>query len=125
MKRTLGPSWSAEDIAAGERLAEKWKTYVASASEDESAAPFGAGRAKVAEVMARHETTLMAYPNVVAIADGICQEGDEAGQPCITVFVAERVDPATVTPEHRLPERLDGVPVQVIEAGEVGILPTK
>ncbi len=125
MKRTLVPVWSADEIAAGEGFADRWKTFAASATGDGGAAPIGAGQAKVAEVLARHEARLMTYPGVVAVADGICQDGPTAGQPCITVFVAEKIDPETTTPEHRVPDQLDGVPVQVIVAGEIGILPRK
>jgi hypothetical protein len=46
-------------------------------------------------------------------------------RPRITVFVAERIDPEPTTPEHRFPGQLDRVPVQVIVAGEIGLLPTK
>lgn len=125
MKRTLGPIWSADEVTAGEGFADRWKTFAVSATGDGGTAPISPGQAKVAEVMARHEARLMTYPGVVAVADGICQDGPAAGQPCITVFVAEWIDPETVTPEHRVPDQLDGVPVQVIVAGEIGILPTK
>lgn len=124
MKKTLGPDWSADDIAAGERFAEQWKTHAASAGGAEEA-PIGAGQAKVAEVLARHEAALLAYPHVVAVADGICREGEAAGQPCIVVYVEKVLPPEELDEASRLPEELDGVRVEVVEAGEIGILPMK
>ncbi len=124
MKKTLGPDWSADEIAAGKRFAEQREVHTASAG-GEAAAPIGDVQAKVAEVLARHEAALLAYPHVVAVADGSCREGKAAGQPCIVVYVEKMLPPEELDEASRLPEELDGVRVEVVEAGEIGILPMK
>lgn len=123
MKRTPGPAWTADDIAAGEQAAQTWKTFASNTGDSAGGGAFSAGSASVAEVLARHEAELMAYPNVVAVSDGICRTGDEAGQACINVYVSQKVGADTLTADQRLPDRLDGVRVEVIEAGSIGILP--
>ncbi|MGB3314442.1 MAG: hypothetical protein WBB85_08510 [Albidovulum sp.] len=125
MKRTLGPAWTADDIAAGENVAEKWKTFASNTGDETGGTPFGAGGGKVAEVLARHEADLMAYPNVVAVSDGVCLTGDDAGKACINVYVSQKVASDTLQADQHLPDQLDGVRVEVIEAGTIGILPTE
>lgn len=125
MKRSLGPAWTADDIASGELAAQKWATFASNTTDGTGGTPFSGGSAKVTEVLSRHEADLMAYPNVVAVSDGICQAGDEAGQACINVYVSQKVKPDDLQADQRLPERLDGVRVEVIEAGEIGTLPMK
>jgi hypothetical protein len=122
MKKSLGPIWSADDIAAGEQMAEKWKTY-ASGTGDDTATPLGGGQGSVASVLAKHQDALMAYPNVVAVSDGICMSGDGAGQACINVYVSRKIAADMLADTQKLPESLDGVRVEVIEAGEIGTLP--
>ncbi len=124
MKRSLGPDWSAEGTAAGRELAERWIRH-ASATGSDAGTPFGGGSAEVAEVRARHEADLMAYPHVVAVADGICQKGDDAGKACIVVYVDTKLPPEQLDAASRLPERIDGVRIDVVEAGSIGILPTE
>ena len=125
MKRTPGPAWTADDIAAGQEAAEKWKTFASNTTDAAGGTPFAGGSASVSEVLSRHQADLMAYPNVVAVSDGICQAGEGAGQACINVYVSQKVKPDTLKADQRLPEKLDGVRVEVIEAGEIGTLPMK
>lgn len=125
MKRTLGPALAADDIAAGQVAAEKWKTYASNTTDETGGTPFSGTSASVAEVLSRHQDALMAYPNVVAVSDGICQAGEKAGQACINVYVSQKVPVEKLADTQKLPERLDGVPVEVIEAGEIGTLPMK
>lgn len=123
MKPTLGPAWTPDDIAAENDAAEKWKTFASNTGDDTGGTPFGAGSGKVTEVLARHEADLMAYPNVVAVSDGICKVGDDAGKACINVYVSQKVASDALKADQRLPDQLDGVRVEVIEAGEIGTLP--
>lgn len=126
MKRTLGPVWPADDIAAGDRMADRWRTFASKTGDDAfSATPFGAGQAQAAEVLAKHQDALMAYPNVVAVSDGVCTTGADAGRACINVYVREKVAPEKLADTQKLPETLEGVRIEVIEAGEIGTLPMK
>jgi hypothetical protein len=71
MKRTLGPSWTAEQIAAGERFKQGWLDFFGRLGAAEPEVPPGldleAGRAAI---RAKHEARLLAYPNVVGVTEG-------------------------------------------------------
>jgi len=63
----------------------------------------------VERVQERHEDRLMATPGVVGV--GV---GERHGRPVLLVMVKER------TPEvDRLPQEIDGVPVEVEVTGEI------
>jgi hypothetical protein len=121
MAKTLGPSWSEKDVAAGRKIAEGAKAL---AEGGTGTTPFDSGQ--LSETLARYQDMLMAYPNVVAVSDGVCVQDDaEAPKACINVYVAHKIAPEELDEDARLPAELDGVPVQVIEAGEIGTLPMK
>ncbi len=121
MAKTLGPSWSEKGREAGRKLADAAKSL---AEGGEGTTPFDSG--KVSETLARHQEMLMGYPNVVAVSDGVCVEDDaDTPRPCINVYVDRKVALEQLDQDARLPAELDGVPVQVIEAGEIGTLPMK
>ena len=63
---------------------------------------------EIDKVMQRHTATLLEFPNVVSV--GI---GERDGSPVIVVGVAERVPSDELAPEERIPESLDGYPVDV------------
>ena len=64
----------------------------------------------ITQSLARHTDTLMAIPGVVGVG-----EGQLDGKPAIQIMVARR------SPEldRRLPDQLDGFPVQVVETGVI------
>ena len=68
----------------------------------------------IEEVLKEHTDELMSIPGVVGTAEGLCD-----GNPCIKVFVIE------ITPEleQKIPEELEGYPVEVEETGEFEALP--
>jgi len=72
------------------------------------------GDVTIDEAKARHESELLALPNVTGV--GI---GERAGEPVIKVFVAEKVPETTMTPEERVPKSLEGFDVDVEEIGFV------
>ena len=98
VKNELGPSWSREQRAAGERFRQAWEQF-ASRSETAQvtpAPPFPGGTAagKIAEVRARHEAELMRYPNVIGVGEGICtKQGKPTGEACLVVFVERKIPP--------------------------------
>lgn len=121
MTKTPGPNWSADQIAAGRRFADGWRKYAAGTEETQ---PITEEHTKIAGILARHETALMRYPHVVAVADGICRDEDgAAGTACIVVYVEKRVPPEELSEDQRLPEEIEGIRVEVVEAGQIGILP--
>lgn len=70
------------------------------------------GEIAIAEARARHETELLALPNVTGV--GI---GERAGKPVIKVFVTEKVPDEQLAPEDRVPRSLDGYEVDVEAIG--------
>ena len=50
------------------------------------------------------------------------EEGEATNVWSITVFVTKRVHPSSVPPEDRLPECLEGIPIQVLEMEEVPLV---
>jgi hypothetical protein len=128
VKNELGPSWSREQRAAGERFRQAWTQFAsgAQAAPDTSEAPLpgGAAAARVAEVRARHEAELMRYPHVVGVGEGICsKQGKPTGQPCLVVFVERKVPPGGLAKDDILPHEIEGVPVDVVEVGRIEALP--
>jgi hypothetical protein len=72
MKRILGPSWTAEQIAAGERFKQGWLDFFGRLGDAAPEAPpvFDAGAGNRAAIRAKHEARLLTYPNVVGITEG-------------------------------------------------------
>jgi hypothetical protein len=66
----------------------------------------------IAEVKTRHETELLALPNVTGVAIG-----ERAGKPVIKVLVTEKVPQAALAPEERVPTSLEGYDVDVDAIG--------
>lgn len=60
------------------------------------------------EVKTRHETELLALPNVTGVAIG-----ERAGKPVIKVFVTEKLPQEALAPEERVPTSLEGYDVDV------------
>ncbi len=73
---------------------------------------------RVADVRVRHEAELMRYPNVVGVADGIATRGGEpTGEQSIVVYVSRKVPASELAADAVLPTEIDGVRVDVVEAG--------
>lgn len=64
----------------------------------------------VRQVLEEHAEELMGLPGVVGLA-----ESERDGLPCILVMAASR----TAELERRLPERLDGYPVELRITGDL------
>lgn len=119
-----GPQWSDEEIEAGDQDRQAWEAFFSAAKpETAGEAPKdlkGDEAMKAAEVRARYEAELLRYPNVVAVGEGIqTKKGIPTGRPCIVVFVERKLPPDKLKEEEKLPEELEGVPVDVVEAGGI------
>ena len=68
----------------------------------------------IQQVLKKHTNALMSIPGVVGMAQGLCDN-----QPCIKILVIQR------TPEiaEKIPETLEGYPVEIESTGEIKALP--
>ena len=130
MKSELGPIWSEEQRAAGERSRQSWERFFAAAEREPGRPePTLVGRAdelRVTAVRSRHESRLMRYPNVVGVAEGIrVRAGTPTGEACLVVYVSRKVPAAQLRPDEILPPEIEGVPVDVVEVGRIDALPLR
>jgi hypothetical protein len=70
----------------------------------------------IKEVITDHARTLLSIPGVVGAGEGLCK-----GAPCIKVFVIKK----TPELEKKIPDTLEGYPVEIEETGEIKALPKK
>ncbi|MCS7102190.1 MAG: hypothetical protein NZL99_10885 [Burkholderiaceae bacterium] len=125
MKRTLKPAWSAADRAAAQKAFARWDAFFARRQRARplAAATAHAADAALAQVQARHEARLLRYPNVVGVAAGLrTRRGRPTAQPCLVVYVTRKLPRKQLPAHQRLPRRLDGVPVDVVEIGALAAL---
>lgn len=74
-------------------------------------------------VKARYEHRLMRYPNVIGVGVGLRhQRGQVTNEVCIVVMVRHKVPPDDLDLNDRLPENLEGIPVDVLEVGDIEAL---
>lgn len=72
----------------------------------------------------KHEATLLSYPNVVGVAEGIrTRRGKPTGDRCLVVYVSRKLPKSKLGASELLPREIDGVPVDVVEVGKVEPLP--
>ncbi|MGA9531468.1 MAG: hypothetical protein WBR18_02020 [Anaerolineales bacterium] len=70
------------------------------------------------QALRQHEKSLLAKPNVLGAGVGV----DDDGQHVVVVMVRRKVALEVLSPAERLPDELDGVPVDVRQLGEVNAL---
>jgi len=70
----------------------------------------------IKEVLKKYTKDLMSITGVVGTGQGLCE-----GKPCIKVFVIEK----TPDLDQKIPQTLEGYPVEVVETGEIKALPKK
>lgn len=70
-----------------------------------------------------HLHELLSKPNVVGCGVGFRQVGGErTDQVALVVMVRSKVPPALLAEHERIPSELEGVPVDVQEVGEIGLM---
>jgi hypothetical protein len=124
MKRTPGPTWTAEQTAAGQRFGQAWVDFF-SGPGPTAAAPTGldADVASRTAIRAKHEAQLLGYPNVVGVIDGVRMRGGKpTNEPAIVVLVSRKVPRKSLAKASLLPSELEGVPVDVVEVGPIEAL---
>ena len=125
MKRKLGPVWTAEQIAAGQKFGQAWRNFF---GRDGGVIPAlkpgrGKGGADLATVRARHEERLLRLPNVVGVSEGIRMRGGKpTGDPALVVLVSRKVPPRKLPKASRVPPNLDGIALDVVEVGPIEAL---
>lgn len=75
------------------------------------------------EVKRRHEAELMRKPNVVAVGVGFrTRDGQPTDEVCIVVSVKTRTPASQLNSADAIPASIEGVPVDVVETGEIRAL---
>lgn len=78
---------------------------------------------RTTEVKRRREKDLMRKPNVVAVGVGFRTRGGvRTGEVCIVVSVKAKVPASQLKRDEMIPTSIDGVPVDVVETGEIRAL---
>jgi hypothetical protein len=78
---------------------------------------------RATEVKRRHENELMRKPNVVGVGIGYRTRGGvRTEEVCIVVSVKTKVPESQLKRGELIPASLDGVPVDVVETGEIRAL---
>lgn len=73
---------------------------------------------RITRVQERYAEWLMQKPNVIGVGVGLQKrKGSFRQQPCLVVLVTHKVPDTQLRPEDRIPRELDGVLVDVQEAG--------
>jgi hypothetical protein len=119
-----GPQWTEEQIEAADQNRQAWEKYFSTPEPVKTKkVPFkltSEEAVKLAKIRARYEAELLRYPNVVAVGEGIQTKGGKpTGQPCIVVFVVRKIPQDQLAEDEILPEEVEGVPVDVVEAGGI------
>lgn len=70
------------------------------------------------EALRRNEAALLAKPNVLGVGVGL----SDGGEHVVVVMVQRKVSLETLAPDERLPDAVDGVPVDVRPLGQVSAL---
>lgn len=74
--------------------------------------------AQITRVQARYADYLLQKPNVIGVGVGLKKvQGMFTHKPCLVVLVSHKVPADELEPEDRIPHELDGVPIDVQEAG--------
>lgn len=76
--------------------------------------------AKAQEAKQAHGAFLLGLPNVVGVGVGLrMRRGQTTGEVALVVMVNRKVPDAELAQEERIPKELDGIPVDVLEVGDL------
>jgi len=120
MEKNPPPTWSAEQKAAGDRVRDAWDEFFRATPARKTDDPLGGRDPRLIDVRIRHEAELMRYPNVVGVSDGVrIRGGEPTGEPAIVVYVERKVPREELAERDVLPTEMEGIPVDVVEAGRI------
>ncbi|MHB0886390.1 MAG: chymotrypsin family serine protease [Bacillota bacterium] len=75
---------------------------------------------EVRKAASRQRAALLALPNVVGVGVGYKQKGGEKTvKPAVVVMVRRKVPKDELAPQHLVPEKVEGVPTDVVEVGDL------
>lgn len=67
-----------------------------------------------------HGTFLLSLPNVVGVGVGLrMRKGEPTGEVALVVMVNKKIPDAELAPDQVIPRELDGVPIDVLEVGDL------
>lgn len=76
--------------------------------------------ARAQAVKQAHGSFLLSLPNVVGVGVGLrMRRGQPTGEVALVVMVNKKIPEAGLTPDQLIPHQLDGVPVDVLEVGDL------
>ncbi len=75
------------------------------------------------EVKSRYEASLLKKANVVSVGVGFRQQGGEVTyEVALVVSVTRKLPPAQLSPQDIIPDKIEGIPVDVRETGTMRAL---
>ena len=76
--------------------------------------------AKAQAAKKAHVAFLLGLPNVVGVGVGLrIRRGEPTGEVALVVLVNKKVPDAELAPHELIPKELDGIPVDVLEVGDL------
>lgn len=73
---------------------------------------------RITRVQAQYTELLMRKPNVIGVGVGLKKRhGMFTQQPALVVLVSHKIPDTDLTPDDRIPTEIEGVPIDVQEAG--------
>ncbi len=73
---------------------------------------------RITRVQAQYAEQLMRKPNVIGVGIGLRKRhGVFTQQPALVVLVSQKIPDADLMPDDRIPSEIEGVPIDVQEAG--------
>jgi hypothetical protein len=122
----LKPKWTKKQQRAGQKIKQAWESFFATAGKDPQAGrqPLAnEGQGVPAAIQARHESELLRYPNVVGVATGMRMRGGKpTGEACLVVYVRKKFPVAQLAEHDVLPRSIEGIPVDVVDVGDISAL---
>ena len=120
----LEEEWKKSEKKA-EELGESWEKFFRAKKVSQSR-PLNeedAEMAKITEVIEKHELEILNYPNVVGVGVGYrIKAGKPMDEICLVVYVEKKVPKAELLVKDIIPEEIDGVKLDVVEAGRIEAL---
>ena len=112
-------SWSKSQSAAGSKAAAAWRQFFKTRQKETiDRAEEINETAKITEVQEKHESELLALPNVVGLAASLkVKAGKPTDNWCLSVYVKKKK--AQIGKEGKVPRRVAGVATDVVEVGAI------